>query len=139
MTFWSEASAFVQYVGPAGEAAWTSSRAKKIVHIFHNSPYGKEAIPTLEHPVQAALRFELTPPARRPARGRSEKATWLQVRRIAPDWIYISGWGVMNQVAVKEAAARGMKMDRVDWQLVDGHRDGRASRPAIGAIGYKYA
>ena len=30
-----------------------------------------------------------------------------------PDWIYISGWGVMNQVAVKEAAAHGMKMDHV--------------------------
>ena len=35
------------------------------------------------------------------------------MRRINPDWIYISGWGVMNQVAVKEAAAHGIKMDHV--------------------------
>ena len=35
------------------------------------------------------------------------------MRRLNPDWIYISGWGVMNQVAVKEAAAHGIKMDHV--------------------------
>ena len=45
--------------------------------------------------------------------GKEQKATWLQIRRLNPDWIYISGWGVMNQVAIKEAAASGMKMDRV--------------------------
>src|SRR5262249_62008942 len=45
--------------------------------------------------------------------GQEQKATWLQVRKINPDWIYLSGWGVMNQVAVKEAAATGFKMDRI--------------------------
>ena len=35
------------------------------------------------------------------------------MRRINPNWIYVSGWGVMNQVAVKEAAAINYPMDHV--------------------------
>jgi len=110
MTYWSQASAFIKYVG-AQEGGLDKLKGKKIVHIFHNSPYGKEANPTLED-LARKHQFELTLlPVDSP--GQEQKATWLQVRRINPDWIYISGWGVMNQVAVKEAAAHGMKMDHV--------------------------
>jgi branched-chain amino acid transport system substrate-binding protein len=110
MTYWSQASAFVKYVG-AQEGGLDKLKGKKIIHIFHNSPYGKEANPTLED-LARKHQFELTLlPVDSP--GQEQKATWLQVRRINPDWIYVSGWGVMNQVAVKEAAAHGMKMDHV--------------------------
>ena len=110
MTYWSQASAFIKYAG-AQEGGLDKLKGKKIIHIFHNSPYGKEANPTLED-LAKKYQFELTLlPVDTP--GQEQKATWLQVRRINPDWIYISGWGVMNQVAVKEAAAHGMKMDRV--------------------------
>jgi branched-chain amino acid transport system substrate-binding protein len=110
MTYWSQASAFIKYVG-AQEGGLDKLKGKKIIHIFHNSPYGKEANPTLEE-LARKHGFELTLlPVDTP--GQEQKATWLQVRRINPDWIYISGWGVMNQVAVKEAAAHGMKMDHV--------------------------
>jgi len=110
MTYWSQASAFVKYIGQQ-EGGPDKLKGKKIVHIFHNSPYGKEANPTLEE-LARRLGYELTLlPVDSP--GQEQKATWLQVRRINPDWIYISGWGVMNQVAVKEASAHGMKMDRV--------------------------
>jgi len=110
MTYWSQASAFVKYIGQQ-EGGPDKLKGKKIVHIFHNSPYGKEANPTLEE-LARRLGYELTLlPVDSP--GQEQKATWLQVRRINPDWIYISGWGVMNQVAVKEAGAHGMKMDRV--------------------------
>ena len=110
MTYWSQASAFVKYVG-AQEGGLDKLKGKKIVHIFHNSPYGKEANPTLED-LARLLGFELTLLAVDHP-GQEQKATWLQVRRLNPDWIYISGWGVMNQVAVKEAAAHGTKMDHV--------------------------
>ncbi|MGH7366919.1 MAG: ABC transporter substrate-binding protein [Candidatus Rokuibacteriota bacterium] len=110
MTYWSQASAFVKYVGQQ-EGGMDKLKGKKIVHIYHNSPYGKEANPTLEE-LARRLGFELTLLAVDHP-GQEQKATWLQVRRIKPDWIYISGWGVMNQVAVKEAAAHGMKMDHV--------------------------
>ena len=110
MTYWSQASAFIKYVG-AQEGGLDKLKGKKIVHIYHNSPYGREANPTLEE-LARKHGFELTLlPVDTP--GLEQKATWLQVRRINPDWIYISGWGVMNQVAVKEAAAHGMKMDHV--------------------------
>jgi branched-chain amino acid transport system substrate-binding protein len=110
MTYWSQASAFVKYVGQQ-EGGMDKLKGKKIVHIYHNSPYGKEANPTLEE-LARRLGFELTLLAVDHP-GQEQKATWLQVRRLSPDWIYISGWGVMNQVAVKEAAAHGMKMDHV--------------------------
>jgi branched-chain amino acid transport system substrate-binding protein len=110
MTYWSQASAFVKYVA-AQEGGMDKLKGKKIVHIFHNSPYGKEANPTLE--TLAKLHgFELTLLAVDHP-GQEQKATWLQVRKLSPDWIYLSGWGVMNGVAVKEAAAIGYKMDRM--------------------------
>jgi branched-chain amino acid transport system substrate-binding protein len=110
MTYWSQASAFIKYVGQQ-EGGLDKLKGKKIIHIYHNSPYGKEANPTLEE-LARKHQFELTLLAV-DTPGQEQKATWLQVRRINPDWIYISGWGVMNQVAVKEAAAHGMKMDHV--------------------------
>jgi branched-chain amino acid transport system substrate-binding protein len=110
MTYWSQASAFVKYVGQQ-EGGIDKLKGKKIVHVFHNSPYGKEANLTLET-LSKQLGFELTLLAVDHP-GQEQKATWLQIRRINPNWIYISGWGVMNQVAVKEAAAHGMKMDHV--------------------------
>jgi branched-chain amino acid transport system substrate-binding protein len=109
-TYWSQASAFVKYVGQQ-EGGLDKLKGKKIVHVFHNSPYGKEANPTLEE-LARKHRFELTLlPVDHP--GQEQKATWLQVRRINPNWIYVSGWGVMNQVAVKEAAAINFAMDHV--------------------------
>jgi len=110
MTYWSQASAFVKYIG-AQEGGLDKLKGKKIVHVFHNSPYGKEANPTLEE-LAKKHQFELTLlPVDSP--GQEQKATWLQVRRINPNWIYISGWGVMNQVAVKEASAINFPMDHV--------------------------
>jgi branched-chain amino acid transport system substrate-binding protein len=110
MTYWSQASAFIKYVG-AQEGGLDKLKGKKIAHIYHNSPYGREANPTLET-LARQLGFELTLLAVDHP-GQEQKATWLQIRRLNPDWIYISGWGVMNQVAVKEAAGIGFKMDRV--------------------------
>jgi branched-chain amino acid transport system substrate-binding protein len=110
MTYWSQASAFIKYVA-AQDGGLDKLKGKKIAHIFHNSPYGKEANPTLE--TLAKLHgFELTLLAVDHP-GQEQKATWLQVRRLNPDWIYLSGWGVMNGVAVKEAAAIGYKMDHL--------------------------
>jgi branched-chain amino acid transport system substrate-binding protein len=110
MTYWSQASAFIKHVG-AQEGGMDKLKGKKIVHVYHNSPYGREANPTLET-LAKQFGFELTLLAVDHP-GQEQKATWLQVRRINPDWVYVSGWGVMNQVAVKEAAAINFKMDHV--------------------------
>ena len=106
--YWSQASAVIRYIGQQ-EGGLEKLKGKKIVHIFHNSPYGKEANPTLED-IAKKYQFELTLLAVDHP-GQEQGATWLQVRRINPDWIFMSGWGVMNQVAIKEAASKGVKMD----------------------------
>ena len=108
-TYWSQATAVISYIA-GKEGGLGSLKGKKIVHIYHNSAYGKEANPTLKVMAEK-FGFDLTLLAVDHP-GQEQKATWLQIRRKKPDWIFMSGWGVMNQVAVKEAAAQGFPMDK---------------------------
>ena len=107
-TYWSQASAIIQYIGDQ-EGGLDNLKGKKIAHVFHNSPYGKEANPTLETLAEKHGYELVLLPVDHP--GQEQKATWLQVRRAKPDWVFMSGWGVMNQVAIKEAAAINFPMD----------------------------
>jgi len=134
-TYWSQASAVIKYIGQQ-EGGLDKLKGKKIVHVFHNSPYGKEANPTLEE-LARKYQFELTLLAVDHP-GQEQKSTWLQVRRINPDWIFMSGWGVMNQVAVKEASAINFKMDHFigNWWSAS---DADVIPAADGAKGYKGA
>ncbi len=75
---------------------------KKIALVYHNSAYGKEPIRTLEE-LSAKHGFELLLlPVDHP--GQEQKSQWLQIRRERPDNVLMWGWGVMNQVAIQEAA-----------------------------------
>jgi len=134
-TYWSQASAVIRYIGQQ-EGGLDKLKGKKIAHIYHNSPYGKEANPTLEE-LSRRFGFELTPLAVDHP-GQEQKSTWLQVRRLNPDWIFMSGWGVMNQVAIKEAAAIGFKMDHLigNWWSAS---DADVIPAGDGAKGYKGA
>jgi branched-chain amino acid transport system substrate-binding protein len=107
-TYWSQASAIINYIGKQ-EGGMDKLKGKKLAHIFHNSAYGKEANPTLEV-LAEKYGYELTMLAVDHP-GQEQKATWLQIRKLNPDYIFLSGWGVMNQVAIKEAAAIGYPMD----------------------------
>jgi branched-chain amino acid transport system substrate-binding protein len=135
MTYWSQASGVIRYIGQQ-EGGLDKLKGKKIVHIFHNSPYGKEADPTLETLAQKHG-FELTLLAVDHP-GQEQKATWLQVRRLNPNWIFMSGWGVMNQVAIKEAAGIGFPMDHFigNWWSSS---DADVIPAGDGARGYKGA
>jgi branched-chain amino acid transport system substrate-binding protein len=133
--YWSQASAVIRYIATQ-EGGLEKLKGKKIAHVFHNSPYGKEANPTLEE-LSRKYQFELTLlPVDTP--GQEQKSTWLQVRKLNPDWIFMSGWGVMNQVAVKEAAASGFKMDHFigNWWSSS---DADVVPAGDGAKGYKGA
>ncbi len=134
-TYWSQASAVIRYIGQQ-EGGLDKLKGKKIAHIYHNSPYGKEANPTLEE-LSRRFGFELTLLAVDHP-GQEQKSTWLQVRRLNPDWIFMSGWGVMNQVAIKEAAAIGFKMDHLigNWWSAS---DADVIPAGDGAKGYKGA
>ena len=109
-TYWSQASAFVRYVGQ--ESGGLDRLAdKSIALIYHNSAYGKEPIPVLEA-LSEKYGFTLRLIAVDHP-GQEQKAAWLQVRRFQPDWIFLWGFGVMNQVAIKEAAANDFPMERM--------------------------
>jgi branched-chain amino acid transport system substrate-binding protein len=107
-TYWSQASAFIKYIA-AEEGGFDGLSGQKIALIYHNSPYGKEPIPTLETLAeQHGYELELYP-VDHP--GQEQGSTWLQIRRSRPDWLVMWGWGVMNQVAIQEAAKINYPMD----------------------------
>ncbi len=73
-----------------------------ITLLYHNSAYGKEPIRTLQE-LTKKHGYELTLlPVDHP--GQEQKSHWLQIRREKPDYVLMWGWGVMNQVAIQEAA-----------------------------------
>jgi branched-chain amino acid transport system substrate-binding protein len=109
-SYWSQISATVKYIA-SKEGGYDRLKGKKIAHIFHNSPYGKEPIPTLEKLAKTHGYELILLPVDSP--GQEQKATWLKVRQSSPDWITFWGWGVMNQVGIREAASIGFKMDRM--------------------------
>ena len=107
-TYWSQATALVQYIADQ-EGGFDALKGKKIYLVYHNSAYGKEPIRTLES-MADKFGYEFRGlPVDHP--GQEQKATWLQIRKEKPDWVLMWGWGVMNQVAIKEAASIRFPMD----------------------------
>nr|VFK00389.1 MAG: amino acid/amide ABC transporter substrate-binding protein, HAAT family (TC 3.A.1.4.-) [Candidatus Kentron sp. H]VFK00425.1 MAG: amino acid/amide ABC transporter substrate-binding protein, HAAT family (TC 3.A.1.4.-) [Candidatus Kentron sp. H]VFK04553.1 MAG: amino acid/amide ABC transporter substrate-binding protein, HAAT family (TC 3.A.1.4.-) [Candidatus Kentron sp. H] len=132
-TYWDAASILIKYIGD-GEGGMDNLSNKTIALIHHNSPYGKEPIRTLEN-LSAKHGFTFkTFPVDHP--GQEQKSTWLQVRRNPPDYILLWGWGVMNQVAIKEAASIRFPMDKFIgvWWSSD---EGDVLPAGLGADGYK--
>lgn len=107
-TYWSQATSVIGYIA-GKEGGLEKLKGKKLAHIYHNSAYGKEANPTLTA-LSKKYGFDLQLLAVDHP-GQEQKATWLQIRRKKPDWVFMSGWGVMNQIAIKEAGAINYPMD----------------------------
>ncbi len=111
-----------------------SLEGKKIALVFHNSAYGKEPIRTLEE-LAAKHGFELTLiPVDHP--GQEQKSQWLQIRRERPDYVLMWGWGVMNQVAIQEAANINFPMDHFIGVWWSGSEND-VIPAGMGADGYK--
>ncbi|MEM7464978.1 MAG: ABC transporter substrate-binding protein [Pseudomonadota bacterium] len=105
--YWNGASIGVKHM--LSENADDMS-GKKVILLHFNGAYGKEPIPTLEA-LSAKHGFEFSAiPIDYP--GQEQKSQWLQIRRERPDYILFWGWGVMNQVAVQEAANIRYPMDQ---------------------------
>jgi branched-chain amino acid transport system substrate-binding protein len=105
-TYWDAASIIVNYLLDENEG---SLEGKKIALVYHNSAYGKEPIRTLEV-LGEKHGFALLPIAVDHP-GQEQKSQWLQIRRERPDYVLMWGWGVMNQVAITEAANIGYPME----------------------------
>jgi branched-chain amino acid transport system substrate-binding protein len=97
--YWDGASGAINYLLEINDG---DISGKKIALVYHNSAYGKEPIRTLEE-LSAKHGFELLLlPVDHP--GQEQRSTWVQVRQQRPDNVLMWGWGVMNQVAIQEAA-----------------------------------
>ncbi|MFC6636466.1 ABC transporter substrate-binding protein [Sulfitobacter sp. JBTF-M27] len=97
--YWNGASGAINYLLSENGG---SLEGKKIALVYHNSAYGKEPIRTLQE-LSKKHGFEFKEvPVDHP--GQEQKSQWLQIRRDKPDYVIMYGWGVMNQVAVQEAA-----------------------------------
>ena len=97
--YWDGASGVVNYLLETNN---NDISGKKLALVYHNSAFGKEPIRTLEE-LSKKHGFELMLlPVDHP--GQEQKSQWLQIRRDKPDFVTMWGWGVMNQVAIQEAA-----------------------------------
>jgi branched-chain amino acid transport system substrate-binding protein len=97
--YWDAASIAINYLLDENGG---DIKGKKIALLYHNSAYGKEPIRTLEE-LAKKNGFELSLLAVDHP-GQEQKSQWLQIRREKPDYVLMWGWGVMNQVAIQEAA-----------------------------------
>ncbi len=97
--YWNAASVIVNHLLDINDG---NLDGKTIALAYHNSAFGKEPIPTLEA-LAEMHGFDLTLLAI-DSPGQEQKSQWLQIRRERPDYVLLWGWGVMNQVAIQEAA-----------------------------------
>ncbi|MFC2966630.1 ABC transporter substrate-binding protein [Acidimangrovimonas pyrenivorans] len=106
VNYWDGASIMVKYLLSENN---NDLKGKKIALLYHNSAYGKEPIRTLQE-LSKKYGFELSLlPVDHP--GQEQKSQWLQIRRDRPDYVLMWGWGVMNPVAIQEAANVRFPMD----------------------------
>ena len=99
-TYWVAGDVIIQDIAKKVGGA-DKLKGKHIALVYHDSPFGKEAIPILQE--RAAMHgFKLSLlPVTHP--GVEQKSTWLQIRRDRPDYVVNWGWGVMNSTLLKEA------------------------------------
>jgi branched-chain amino acid transport system substrate-binding protein len=107
---YSEVSAITNYIAQR-EGGPDKLAGKKIVALYHGSPYGKETIPVLDI-LAKKYGFEIKH-IEVPHPGTEQQSQWLEIRRYKPNWVILRGWGVMNPVALKTAQKTGFPVDHV--------------------------
>jgi branched-chain amino acid transport system substrate-binding protein len=107
---YSETSGIVNYIA-GKEGGLDKLKGKKIVVLYHGSPYGKETIPIYELLAQkygfTVQQIEVPHP------GNEQQSQWLTIRRAKPDFVVLRGWGVMNPVALKTAQKVGFPATKI--------------------------
>ena len=107
---YSETSGIVNFIATR-LGGQESLKGKKIVVLYHGSPYGKETIPIYEL-LAKKYGFEVQQ-IEVPHPGNEQQAQWLTIRRAKPDYVVLRGWGVMNPVAIKTAQKVGFPADHI--------------------------
>ena len=106
--YWHGATAQIRHVK---EIEGGSLRGRRIMHLYHNSGYGKEPITTFERLAEIEGFELLLQPIDHP--GQDQSDVWPAVEAAKPDYIFLWGWGIMNRVALENAAKIGFPMDRI--------------------------
>jgi len=110
-TYWSQMSGMIKYLG-SKEGGIEKLKGKTIVHLYHDSAYGKEPIPVLDA-YAAKYGFNVVKIPIPPASGTEQGAQWAQIRQAKPDYVILWGYGVMNTVALKTARKTGFPIAKV--------------------------
>ena len=110
MNPYSEASGIVNYIAER-EGGTDKLQGKKIVTLYHGSPYGKETIPILDL-LAKKYGFQVTQ-IEVPHPGNEQQSQWFEIKKIKPEWVILRGWGVMNPVALKTATKTGFPVDHI--------------------------
>ncbi len=109
-SYWSQAAGMIKYLGDKS-GGMDKLKGKKIVHLYHDSAFGKEPLPVLEEQAKQ-YGFELIKiPVAHP--GNEQQSQWLQIRQAKPDFVILWGWGVMNAVALKTAQRNGFPREKM--------------------------
>ena len=110
LTFYSEASAFINYVA-SREGGLDKLKGKKIATVYHDSAYGRETQGPLALLAEKYGFENIQIPVADP--GNEQAAQWRQVRQAKPDWVFLRTWGVSTPVAIKTAARFGYPVERI--------------------------
>lgn len=109
-SYWNQAAAMIKYLADKS-GGYAKLKGKKIVHLYHDSAFGKEPLPVLEAQARQ-YGFELIKIAVAPP-GSEQQSQWLQIRQANPDYVILWGWGVMNSVAIKTAQRNGFPREKM--------------------------
>lgn len=108
--YWDCATAIVKFLSDK-EGGPDKLKGKKIVLLYHDSPYGKEPHPVLEEESKKnGFELKMIPV---PHPGNEQQSQWLQIRQYQPDWVILWGWGVMNATALKTAQKVGFPREKI--------------------------
>ena len=109
-SYWDQAAGMIKYLGDKN-GGMDKLKGKKIVHLYHDSAFGKEPFPVFEAYAKD-LGFELIKIAV-PHPGNEQQSQWLQIRQANPDYVILWGWGVMNPTSLKAAARAGYPREKM--------------------------
>jgi branched-chain amino acid transport system substrate-binding protein len=108
--YWSQDTDIIKFIGMR-LGGMDKLKGKKIVHLYLDVAYGKE--PNEIFMKQAAMYgFEgkLVPV---PPPGTDQQSQWLEIRQFAPDYVVVTGYGVMNPAMLKAAARANYPRDHI--------------------------
>ncbi|MES2538438.1 MAG: ABC transporter substrate-binding protein [Pseudomonadota bacterium] len=109
-SYWSQAAGMLKYLGDKN-GGMAKLKGKKIVHLYHDSAFGKEPIPVFDE-MAKQHGFELMKIAVAHP-GNEQQSQWLQIRQANPDYVILWGWGVMNAVAIQTAQRNGFPREKM--------------------------